>query len=75
MAHHGDDVCEGVVSVLDVIPSSFLPLKTYGAGVFCSRPNPSTNLFHKDLWFYCFFFGLRAVLILSQRPQYIKNAY
>jgi hypothetical protein len=22
----------------------------------------------------CFFFGLRAVLILSRRPQYIKNA-
>ncbi len=37
--------------------------------------NICTTLFHKDSWFYCFFFELRAVLILSQQPQYKKNAY
>jgi hypothetical protein len=36
MAHHGDDVCGGGVSVLDGIPVLFLPYKTYGAGVFVS---------------------------------------
>ncbi len=31
-------------------------------------------LFHKDLYFDHFFFGLRAELTLSRQPQYIKNA-
>jgi hypothetical protein len=30
----------GVVSVIDGIPVQFLQSKTYGAGDFCSRPNP-----------------------------------
>ena len=43
LAHHGDDVCGGVVSVLDGIPVLFLPYKykTYSAGDFRSRPNPN----------------------------------
>ena len=40
MEHHGDDVCGGVVLMLDRILVLFLLLKIYGAVFFCSRPNP-----------------------------------
>jgi hypothetical protein len=33
MVHHGDDVCGGVVLVVDQILVVFPPYKSYGAGV------------------------------------------
>ena len=40
MARHDDDVCGGVLLVLDEVLVLFLPYKTYEVGFFCSRSPP-----------------------------------
>ncbi len=52
----------------------YLQFSHFTIWFLCGRLQLSYSSVRLKVNFCCFFFGSRAVLILSQRPQYIKNA-